>query len=71
MAFGFLKKIVGAITGKKPQEKQGGRKDRGGKRHGKGGQPQGQQKGQQEQRTAFDSHLHASPFIVGIITINP
>ena len=49
MAFGFLKKIVGALTGKKPQEKQGGRKDRGGKRHGKGGgQSQGQKQGQQQ-----------------------
>ena len=49
MAFGFLKKIVGAFTGKKPQEKQGGRKDRGGKRHGKGGgQSQGQKQGQQQ-----------------------
>jgi len=45
MAFGFLKKIVGALTGKKPQEKKGGSNDRG-KRRGKGnGQPQGQKQG--------------------------
>jgi len=37
MAFGFLKKIVGALTGKKPQEKKGGKKDCGNKRRGKGG----------------------------------
>ncbi|MBQ1346250.1 MAG: hypothetical protein IIY62_07810, partial [Kiritimatiellae bacterium] len=48
MAFGFLKKIVSAITGKgdaAPQKKGGG-KGRGGKgRGGAGKQPQ-QQKGQ-------------------------
>ena len=61
MAFGFLKKLVGALTGKKPQEKKGGKSDRGGKRRGKGGngqKPQGgagqkqgrdQQKGQRPQ----------------------
>ena len=49
MAFGFLKKIVSALTGKKPAKPADGnsRKNsrRGGKGHGKGGksQPQGQQ----------------------------
>ena len=45
MAFGFLKKLVGALTGKKPQEKKGGKADRGGKRRGKGGNGQKQQGG--------------------------
>ena len=66
MAFGFLKKLVGAITGKKPQkEKKGGRNDRGGKRHGKGGkgqsqgqQKQGQQKGQKGPRSQQQGQAH-------------
>ena len=46
MAFGFLKKIVEAVTGRKSSQKQGGGKGRrGGKGRGKGGQ---QQKGQQQ-----------------------
>ena len=47
MAFGFLKKIAAAITGRKPDQKQGGgnKGRRGGKNRGKGGQ---QQKGQQQ-----------------------
>ena len=54
MAFGFLKKIAAAFSGKKPEEKAGGegggkKRRRGGRgRGGKGGQQQGQgQKGQQ------------------------
>ena len=56
MAFGFLKKIAAAITGRKPEQKQsGGKSRRGGKGRGKGGgqqqkpRQQGQrQKGQQQ-----------------------
>ena len=52
MAFGFLKKLVGALTGKKPQEKKGGKEGRGGKRRGKGGngQNQGQKQGRDQQK---------------------
>ena len=47
MAFGFLKRIVAAVVGKKVEKKQGGGKGhRGGKGHGKGGGQQ--QKGQQQ-----------------------
>ena len=57
MAFGFLKKLVGALTGKKPEgKKQGGGKGQGGKRQGKGGNgpkqgqsPKGQRGGKPQQ----------------------
>ena len=51
MAFGFLKKIAQALTGKKPAESQDGAKKkrrRGGRNRGKGGN--GQQQGGQQQR---------------------
>ena len=52
MAFGFLKKIVAAITGKKPGGQQGGGKKnnrRGGKGRGQDGRPQnGQQRNGQK-----------------------
>ena len=54
MAFGFLKKIVAAITGKKADQKQKGQgqqggKGRRGKRGGKGGQQQNGRNQQQQQ----------------------
>ena len=54
MAFGFLKKIVAAITGKKADQKQNGQgqqggKGRRGKRGGKGGQQQNGRNQQQQQ----------------------
>ena len=50
MAFGFLKKIAGMLTGRKPQEKKGGKKPRGGKgRGGNNGQAQKSGKGRQQQ----------------------
>ena len=51
MAFGFLKKIAAAITGRKPEQKQsGGKSRRGGKGRGKGGgqQQKPRQQGQQQ-----------------------
>ena len=53
MAFGFLKKIAQALTGKKPAESQDGAKKkrrRGGRGRGKGGNGQQQQNGGQQQR---------------------
>ncbi len=58
MAFGFIKKIAQALTGKKPQAQQGGngggkKRHRGGKGRNGGGkapQPQQQQKGAKTQR---------------------
>ena len=55
MAFGFLKKIAQAITGKKPaaQQQSGQKKKRGGRGKGKGQQPGGgqqQKKGGQQQK---------------------
>ena len=54
MAFGFLKKIVAAITGKKADQKQKGQGQQGGKgrrskRGGKGGQQQNGRNQQQQQ----------------------
>ena len=53
MAFGFLKKIAQALTGKKPAESQDGAKKkrrRGGRGRGKGGNGQQQQNGGQQQK---------------------
>ena len=53
MAFGFLKKIAQALTGKKPAESQDGAKKkrrRGGRNRGKGGNGQQQQGGQQQRQ---------------------
>ncbi len=56
MAFGFLKKIAQALSGKKPDQAQDGakkKKRRGGRNRGKGGNGQQQQKqkgGQQQKR---------------------
>ena len=53
MAFGFLKKIAQALTGKKSAESQDGAKKkrrRGGRGRGKGGNGQQQQNGGQQQR---------------------
>ena len=51
MAFGFLKKLVGALTGKKPEgKKQGGGKGQGGKRQGQGGNGSKQGQAQKGQR---------------------
>ena len=59
MAFGFLKKIVAAITGKKADPKQKGQgqqggKGRRGKRGGKGGQQQNGRNQQQQQGRRSD-----------------
>ena len=51
MAFGFLKKIVSAITGKKQdgqQQKKGGKNRRGGKNRGNNGQSQNQNRQQKK-----------------------
>ena len=53
MAFGFLKKIAQALTGKKPAESQDGAKKkrrRGGRGRGKGGNGQQQNGGQQQRQ---------------------
>ena len=49
MAFGFLKKIAGLFSGKKPQEKNGGKKGRGGKNRGGGQAAQKNGKGRPQQ----------------------
>ena len=51
MAFGFLKKIVAFFSGKKPQQKSGGKqRQRGGKNRGNGGQSQNQKGNKQPQQ---------------------
>ena len=47
MAFGFLKKIAGLFSGKKPQEKKGGKKAHGGKNRAGSQQKNGKKRPQQ------------------------